>query len=134
MLQVEEGPFSLRDVAPGKLPCWRIAQTHAHSGSTDWICGFKNEYIELGRVHGWQSRKSERREGGLIRTFYVHVWNSQRTNIFKGSTLKKKEKNVLLTDILKKQVKRLILLIFKVYRVWHDWISHHLFKTASISF
>lgn len=52
MLQVEEGPFSLRDVAPGKLPCWRIAQTHAHSGSTDWICDFKNEYIELGRIHG----------------------------------------------------------------------------------
>lgn len=52
MLQVEDEPFSLRDVAPGKLPCWRIAQTHAHSGSTDWICGFKNEYIELGDIHG----------------------------------------------------------------------------------
>lgn len=52
MLQVEEEPFSLRDVAPDKLPMLEDRPTHTHSGSTDWICGFKSEYIKLGRIHG----------------------------------------------------------------------------------
>lgn len=50
---------------------------------------------------------------GLVRTFCIHVQILKgQVNTFKGSQ-PQKEKNVLLTDILKKQVKRFILLIFK---------------------